>query len=545
MPCICIISGSPSALWDDTSPDWAPSQNLGYSSSNPANRCSSGRYSRLKERNEKRASTCSEPSALSQQPQANSEELPAQDPCVSNPEERASENIVCDEGDQIPPQCEPTSTPDCELSSEDGSSEIPEWKARFESLQKQYSDLSNDYNYVCKKSQSLRDQITNLEVDKLDMAASLEALKAAVESLKEKLHEKEEEFKKCLKNREKELVKEYEEKLTDCLQEMLELRKNVEDAEACTFMNYDKFGADEDKVRFYTGLPSFAVFECVLNGIVSFLNEKSVSQNRFSLQPWQSLLLTLMRLRLSLTLHDLAYRFGVSESTACRTFERWLDHMYTTLYPVTIKWPERETMRKTMPREFRESYGNSVAVIVDCFEIFTEKPSSLDTRSMIWSNYKHHHTAKVLIGISPTGAIIFVSTAWGARTSDKEICFESGLYEFLLPHDVVMADRGFNIAEHLALYNAKLLIPAFTRGQDQLSSHDVSLTRNIAHLRIHVERVIGLVRRKYRILKSILPVEHLTVREGQELAPIDKIVGVCCALTNLCPSVVVHPEQPD
>ena len=542
---ILIISGSPSALWDDTNPDWAPSLNLGYSSSNPANRCASGRYDRVKQRSEQRVSSRIEPSAVSQHLPETSGELPAEDSSVSNPEEVSSENIACDEAG--PPQYEPTARSDCELSAEGASSDsaIPDIKVHFHSLQKKFGDLSSDYERVCKKSQCLQDQITNLEVDKLEMAASQKTFQSTAESLKKELNEKEKEFKERLKDREEELLKEYEAKLAECVQEMEELRRKVADAEACTFMNFDQFRADEEKVRFYTGLPSAAVFEAVLNSLVSYMDEHSVHLNRFSLQPWQALLLTLMRLRLSLTLQDLAYRFGVSESTVCRTFERWLDLLYTTLYPVMVKWPDRETLWETMPREFRESYGNSVAVIVDCFEIFTEKPSSLDTRAMIWSNYKHHHTAKVLIGISPTGAIIFVSTAWGARTSDKDICFESGLYEFLLPHDVVMADRGFNIAEHLALYNAKLLIPAFTRGQDQLSSHDVSLTRRIAHLRIHVERVIGLVRRKYRILKSILPVEHLTVREGQELAPIDKIVGVCCALTNLCPSVVVHPEQPE
>ena len=56
-----------------------------------------------------------------------------------------------------------------------------------------------------------------------------------------------------------------------------------------------------------------------------------------------------------------------------------------------------------------------------------------------------------------------------------------------------MADRGFTITESIALQQAKLVIPAFTKGKTQLDPVDVELTRGIAHVRIHVERVIGLL----------------------------------------------------
>ena len=61
----------------------------------------------------------------------------------------------------------------------------------------------------------------------------------------------------------------------------------------------------------------------------------------------------------------------------------------------------------------------------------------------------------------------------------------------------------------------------------------------IANVRIHVERVIGLVRRKYSILQGILPIQLVTARRGDDLAPIDKIITtICCALTNLSESIV-------
>lgn len=49
---------------------------------------------------------------------------------------------------------------------------------------------------------------------------------------------------------------------------------------------------------------------------------------------------------------------------------------------------------------------------------------------------------------------------------------------------------------------AQLAIPALTKGRDQLHPVDVEKTREIANVRIHVERVIGLLRRKFTILSE-------------------------------------------
>ena len=61
----------------------------------------------------------------------------------------------------------------------------------------------------------------------------------------------------------------------------------------------------------------------------------------------------------------------------------------------------------------------------------------------------------------------------------------------------------------------------------------------LANVRIHVERVIGLVRRKYTLLQNILPVETITTKPGEQLAAIDHIVKGCCALINCSDSMVL------
>ena len=101
-----------------------------------------------------------------------------------------------------------------------------------------------------------------------------------------------------------------------------------------------------------------------------------------------------------------------------------------------------------------------------------------------------------------------------------------------------MAVRWFDVADSVGVRQAKLNLPAFTRGKDQLTPLEIEETHSIANVRIHVERVIGCVRQKYCILSETLPINYLCTHSGQECPLIDRIVRVCCALCNLCDSVV-------
>ncbi len=72
-----------------------------------------------------------------------------------------------------------------------------------------------------------------------------------------------------------------------------------------------------------------------------------------------------------------------------------------------------------MPMDFRKHCPNC-AVIIDCFEVFLEKPSHLLTKAQSYSVYTHHQTVKYLIGITPHGTVVFfISDGWGGRVSDN------------------------------------------------------------------------------------------------------------------------------
>ena len=46
-------------------------------------------------------------------------------------------------------------------------------------------------------------------------------------------------------------------------------------------------------------------------------------------------------------------------------------------------WPGREAIAKTMPMVFRKKFKRCV-VILDCFEIFIERPTVLKARAQTW-----------------------------------------------------------------------------------------------------------------------------------------------------------------
>ena len=97
------------------------------------------------------------------------------------------------------------------------------------------------------------------------------------------------------------------------------------------------------------------------------------------------------------------------------------------------------------------------------------------------------------------------------------------------PGDQLLADRGFALEEDFAAeWSSELFIPAFTKGQKQLTAKEVETTRQIATVRIHLEPIIGEIKNRFRILDGPLPItfiKSLIDECGENLVPtIEKLV---------------------
>ncbi|XP_064456898.1 uncharacterized protein LOC135367532 [Ornithodoros turicata] len=183
-----------------------------------------------------------------------------------------------------------------------------------------------------------------------------------------------------------------------------------------------------------------------------------------------------------------------------------------------------------MPTEFLRKYA-STRVILDATEIRCEVPSSLSLQSSTYSSYKSSNTCKGLIGVSPNGLVSFVSELFTGSTSDRECVSRNG---FLGPdfeeNDVVMADKGFLIADLLEKKGVLLNMPPFLR-DGTFSREEVLRTQEIASLRIHVERRIQRIK-GYHIFDRPIPLP---------LAPtINQIWTVTAILTNFQSPLIQH-----
>ena len=241
------------------------------------------------------------------------------------------------------------------------------------------------------------------------------------------------------------------------------------------------------------------------------------------------LFMVLVWMRNGFPLSHLAWIFSVPKATISRYLISWVNYLYYTLGSIPI-WPTREQVNGTKPDSFKSTYPTTRCVI-DSTELFCQVPSSLITQSALYSHYKHHVTYKGLVGISPSGAVTFVSQLYDGSTSDKEIVRRCGILtkELWEEGDSLMADRGFEIEEDLAPLKVSLNIPAFLRARDQLDKDEVCESQTIAAVRIHVERAIQRIKR-FKIIRNEI---GLTMHGS-----INQIWTVACLLTNLMPPLI-------
>ena len=111
-----------------------------------------------------------------------------------------------------------------------------------------------------------------------------------------------------------------------------------------------------------------------------------------------------------------------------------------------------------------------------------------------------------------------MSRGWGGRASDKCITESYRILEHLLPGYQVLVDRGFNVEDAFRFYCAE--VATRLKGKKQLSKVEVDTARQLSCVRIHIERVIGLLRQKYTILEGTLPINMVMTSPGTRYSTI-------------------------
>ena len=195
------------------------------------------------------------------------------------------------------------------------------------------------------------------------------------------------------------------------------------------------------------------------------------------------------------------------------------------------------------PKNVRDRGLSKVAVVLDATETPVDKVWQTDAPWETYINFMGNATCEVLIiSITSGGATCLISQEFGGRVIDAEVVKASGIIDRLVEQEPshngihVMANRGFNTIAPL-LMRVKLYYVAphsKRRGEGQYSRGDDNTTRDVANLRIHVERAIEAMT-EWRILGSKF--------DSQPFDLIDPFHAVCGAIVNLLHAPLATSEK--
>ena len=196
---------------------------------------------------------------------------------------------------------------------------------------------------------------------------------------------------------------------------------------------------------------------------------------------------------------------------------------------ISFTFLNKEELREiSKPNCFEKNCFKNLRAIIDCTEFYVEKPGKPSSQRSTYSQYKSSNTFKLLISMSPILHFNFVSKLYSGSISDKEIVNVSGFLEKMNPGDAVMADKGFNIQDLLALHDTVLIAPPMMR-KSNVSARASTATRRVATSRVHIERMIRRLK-LFNFLRGVIP---LTCKPY-----VSSAVTVCAILVNLQPSII-------
>lgn len=247
-------------------------------------------------------------------------------------------------------------------------------------------------------------------------------------------------------------------------QEAAEVRVSTKGTLRCSFINTTL--RSDQTVKKFTGIQSREILDWLydlvnksVTDVFYWRGQKAVNENNPSssktrkgreLSRFEELLLTLVFLREGYNYNALGSLFEISPTLVGSIIPTWINILYTELQDWLV-YPSAAEVRASLPRDYPVQYADT-RVILDCTEFHTVRPGNLTTQAATYSTYKHNNTLKVLIGITPTGLISFVSNVYGGCVSDRHIA-NAEFVEKVEAGDAIMVDRGFNIKlETLQLY---------------------------------------------------------------------------------------------
>ena len=222
----------------------------------------------------------------------------------------------------------------------------------------------------------------------------------------------------------------------------------------------NKYVSDNNAIKFYTGLPVYESFMALDNFVKPKdgyqLNYRNCTKDNIrkdatcskrgrtrALSDADELFLTLSRLGLNLLEDYLHFRYDISVTSVSEIFLTWMDRLDCCLNALDQIPRLKQGLRQLLPESFKGHFED-IDLIIDCTEIFTEKPSDPIAQSETWSEYKEHNTGKVQVDLSPVGFLRFVSDVYPGSISDDDIKIgKRGILSLARGGKRWLADKGW------------------------------------------------------------------------------------------------------
>nr|XP_023029656.1 uncharacterized protein LOC111517677 [Leptinotarsa decemlineata] len=245
--------------------------------------------------------------------------------------------------------------------------------------------------------------------------------------------------------------------------------------------------------------------------------EKGILEKNIKL--W--LILVLCKLKTNLTFDCLGILLGTGTSLCSKMFYSMISILARSVKP-GIHWPTREYVLKNTPKCFN-MFPNT-RVVLDSIEVAVLRLKCLNCRDVTDSHYKSKHTMKFLIGITPSGVITFVSSAYRGHISEKDIFHNEELIKKLEAYDAIMVGEDLLIEKECEQHFVEVFQPPILRNRNQLSKDEEELAARIAKARVYVDMAVEGIK-NFAILNE--QIDCYTVPY------IDDIMTVVAVLVNL------------
>lgn len=286
---------------------------------------------------------------------------------------------------------------------------------------------------------------------------------------------------------------------------------------------------NDKAIHFYTGLENFKKLLFVFQTLGQCVNKLNYFYRKppKKVDALEQFFITVLILRRHKPFEEIAMMFAITIYQVYNIFITWVRFMSLQWKNLDL-WLDKDSVRAYMPLDFYDKFP-STRVVIDATECPIKKPKLPFAQQVTFSMYKNRNTIKFLIGITPSGMINYVSPCYGGSATDRQIIERSSILSKFDYNDEIMVDKGLNVQDIFMPYGVKVNMPSFFKKGNQIGPQTLISNRKVASKRVHVERIIGLLK-TYKILSQPL-------NQTETMLSSD-IVFICAMLVNFRSSIV-------